>query len=131
MNSEQQQDLDRFSGVLDAFRRTSLEYAQDPESLANEMVVVKAFESLVESAWRALGSKIAAKGQTPPQSPKEIFVEAQNLGIIENADAWLETLDYRKQLKKSGNLDATQEALDFSQTYFTDTVDGLAEQWGL
>ena len=126
MDNGLQQNLDRLDGDLDAFRQTSLEYAQNPESLGNQMIVAKAFESLVESTWRALGSKIAASGKIAPRSPGEIFVIAQDLGIIIDASDWLEALDYHKKLRESADLNTTQEALDFSQTYFTDAIDDLS-----
>lgn len=122
---------DQFAKALDAFRQTSLEYAHDPESLANQMIVAKAFESLVRSAQQALATEIESKSGIAPQTPKEVFVEAQDLGLIDDADIWIEALDHCQKMKKSDGPDTIQEALDFSQTYFTDAVDDLAGRQGL
>ena len=121
----------QFSESLGAFRQTSLEYAHDPESLANQMVVTKAFESLVRSAWQALAAEIESKSNTATQAPKEVFIESQDLGLIDDANIWIEALDHCQKMNKPAGPDIIQEALDFSQTYFTDAIDDLASRRGL
>ena len=128
-NENNQQNSGQFTQAVDVFRRMSLEYAQDPESLANQMVLVKAFGSLVESAQQVLKPMIEAEGEVAPQLAKEVFFRAQDISIIDDAGIWIEALDYCSKLKKSDKPDEVQEALDFSQTYFTDAVDDLAGKW--
>lgn len=130
-NDSAQPQNSQFIDNLDSFRQTSLEYAHDPESLGSQIVVAKAFEALVESAMAVLAAKVAAASQLTLGSAKEMLSEAQDLNLIEQAEAWIEALDYCQKLKKSDKPEIVQEVLDFSQTYFTDAVDELAEQLGL
>lgn len=127
-NEPTQTPVSRFAKALDAFRQTSLEYAHDPESIGNQMIVAKAFESLVESTLILLATRVEAENQTAPQRPREMLDKAQDMGMIADAGVWAEALDYCSKLRKSDKPDAIQEALDFSQTYFTDAVDELADQ---
>lgn len=126
-NEKLKQSLDGFNRDLDTFRQTSQEYAHNPEGLGSQMVAAKAFESLVESSLTMLAAKVATESGVTPQSIRDMLVEAQDLGLTDEADIWVEALDYCQKLKKSDKPEVIQEALDFSQTYFTDAIDGLAE----
>ncbi len=125
------QNQAKFAETLQLFRQLSLEYAQDPDSDAQQMIVTHTFAILAEAAWTTIGLELEASGQDRPQTTKDIILAAYDHGIINNADDWLEVLDNHRQASRPKSPDETQNALDFSQTYFMELVDELARRWNI
>ena len=56
--------------------------------------VAKAFEVSVEYAWRELKNRVEDEGLDAP-SPKAAIREAARIGLIENAEAWIDFINAR------------------------------------
>ena len=125
-----QQELEQFANTLELFRQLGLEYAHDPDSEIQQMVLASTFKLLVESIWAILRLQLEAAGQIRPQEPKDVVLAACDQSLVADPEIWLEALDYYRQLGQPDEPDATQNALDFSQTVFMEAVEKLAEGWG-
>lgn len=126
-----QQELGEFGPALDSFRQLGLEYAHDPENEAQQMMVANSFRSLVGLTCQLIGQEIAGAGEITPDNRKEIIVKAYGLGLIGDLEVWLDALEHYQKLGRTNDPDTGQNALDFSQTYFLEAVDELAERWGV
>lgn len=57
--------------------------------------VAKAFEISLEYAWRELRKRVENEGIVETLSPKAVVREAARLGIIDEAEPWLDFIDAR------------------------------------
>lgn len=72
----------------------ALSQYDDKESELNFLTVSKAFEIVLEYAWRGLKRKIEDEG-LEAQSPKTAIKQAAKLGLITHPEIWLTCLTAR------------------------------------
>lgn len=59
------------------------------------LAVVKAFEISVEYGWKELKRRLEDKGVDDVFAPKDVIRKAAQIGILENAEQWLDFVDTR------------------------------------
>lgn len=59
------------------------------------LAVAKAFEVAVEYAWKELKRQLEEKGVIDAYAPKDVIRKAAQIGILDNAEDWLNYIDAR------------------------------------
>ena len=90
--SKLKESLDDLHAAIAHYRSMNKNLAQQ-KRLAF-LSLSKAFEVAVEYAWKALKRKVMDEGMDP-QSPKAAIRDAAKIGLIENAQEWLEFVTAR------------------------------------
>jgi len=68
-----------------------------------EQGLIKAFEYTYELAWKTLQDYMKYQGYQSLGGPRNILIEAFNMGLITNGDAWSEMLKSRNLTSHSYN----------------------------
>lgn len=79
---------------LDTLSEALKHFSSEDNKKINFLSVAKAFEIAVEYAWRELKVLVENEG-LDAQSPKAAVREAARIGIIDNAEDWLDFINAR------------------------------------
>ena len=59
------------------------------------LAVAKAFEVAIEYVWKELKRRLEEKGVADTYAPKDVIRKAAQVGILDNAENWLDYIDAR------------------------------------
>ena len=59
------------------------------------LAVAKAFEVAIEYAWKDLKRQLEEKGMSDIYAPKDVIRKAAQIGVLDNAEKWLNYIDAR------------------------------------
>lgn len=88
--------------------------------------VIQRFEFTVELSWKALKNYLNNEGIESATTPKSSVREAFKLGVIKNADIWLEMLDDRNITSHTYNQSIADEVYErIVSNYFDELKENL------
>jgi len=80
---------------------------------------VKRFEFTFELAWKLMQLVIIDKGYRE-RGPKDSIRRAARIGLIDNADAWMDFLKKRNQIVHVYDIDIADEVYDSAKSFASD-----------
>lgn len=88
--------------------------------------VIQRFEFTVDLSWKALKNYLSNEGIESATTPKSSVREAFKLGVIKNADIWLEMLDDRNITSHTYNQSIADEVYErIVSNYFDELKENL------
>ena len=130
-NRRFKQELDKFNRATELFHQALVAYNQQPQDQNLQLAVSHAFMLLVELSWKVMAHIIKSNGEVDNYSPKNIIVKAQEQGIIQSAENWIEALQNRNRVVHIYDQESTNLVLEFAQQKFPGMIHDLATKFKL
>ncbi len=93
MAQKKEKKIDR--AVLDLTASMKFYKKAGGDEPAAFLAVAKAFEVAIEYAWKELKRRLEEKGVIDTYAPKDVIRKAAQVGILDNAENWLDYIDAR------------------------------------
>lgn len=93
MARKKEKKVDR--AVLDLIASMKFYKKAGGDEPAAFLAVAKAFEVATEYAWKELKRRLEEKGVADTYAPKDVIRKAAQVGILDNAENWLNYIDAR------------------------------------
>jgi nucleotidyltransferase substrate binding protein (TIGR01987 family) len=105
--------IDRLEEAIEDDKKYNLDSIKDG--------VIQRFEFTLELSWKILKYYMESEGTIDISTPKKVIREAFHLGIIENAEIWINMLDDR-------NLTSHTYNRDTANTIFINITENYVEE---
>lgn len=93
MAQKKEGKLDR--AILDLAASMKFYKKRGGDEPAAFLAVAKAFEVAIEYAWKELRRQLEEKGITDMYAPKDVIRKAAQVGLLDDAESWLDYIDAR------------------------------------
>ncbi len=127
MNNEDRwkQRFQNFSNAYNTFCKTLNRYKSAPDDDIVQMALVQTFEFTFELAWNVMKDYLESQGFVEVKSPKQAIRTAFQVGIITDAEQWLEMIAKRNLASHTYNQTILQETVKYIKDEFSPLVEKL------
>ena len=125
-NNEEARWLQRFENLEKAYAQLEAACALPTYSNLELAGLVQTFQFTFELAWKTLKDLLFYEGYTA-DSPREVFRQSFELGILPDAEQWLVALESRNRLTHTYNQKIAAEAQRLIQTVYAPMLAQLVE----
>ncbi|NLY89146.1 MAG: DUF86 domain-containing protein [Firmicutes bacterium] len=121
------QRFENFSKAYHTLCRILKRHKELPEDEIIKMALVQAFEFTYELAWNVMKDYLESEGFTEVKSPKQTMRTAFQVGLINNAEKWMETIQKRNLASHAYEQTILDETVQFIRDDFYLLVTKLYE----
>lgn len=109
--SRLKQRIENYNAAFEVFSKTVNAYRNDNQNVIYHMALVRAYEIVVELAWKVLKDYLA-QNSVNVYLPKEVIKEAFANNVIENGQVWIDMLEARNITSHEYRIEKVRKILE-------------------